>query len=194
MKFRKIEAIKFTFWTIVSVIFMIYFFHLHTSGTLARWYYYKAAKDGYAINVTNFWDATKENPATLKIAKLDKIATPNEIKEGKLPFEAGLVAIPVKKGDSLPEGANGVIEMRYVKEQKRLKVEGDLMTIWEPWKWREAKGVMFKDSFQHKAIEPFFWSAFYFPGFMLLIGVSLGLMADGFTSMMGMKVKKIEHH
>jgi len=142
----------------------------------------------------NFWDATRENPATLKIVKVDKIATPQEIKERKLPFEAGLAAIPVKKGDVLPKGANGVIEMRYIKEQKRLKVEGDVMTVWEPWKWREAKGIMFKDSFKHKAIEPFFWSAFYFPGFMLLIGVSLGLMAEGFTSMMGMKVKKIEHH
>ncbi len=43
-------AIKFVFWTAVSVGLFYYAWFSYTSGQMISWYYYKSKSDGYAIH------------------------------------------------------------------------------------------------------------------------------------------------
>lgn len=113
--------------------------------------------EGYAVNTKSFVDATKERPAILKIEpgaqKID-----------------GMVAVPVKKGDRLPEGENGVIEKKVVEAAKRAKVEGDKLIVMVPWEIKESKGFKYKDTFIHKGIKTNPWSGVWNVAVVIAMG------------------------
>lgn len=173
--------IKFTVWTAASIALLYYAVHSYTSGQMVRWYYYEAALDGYAVNVNSFKDASKERPAVLQIEQsAQKIE--------------GLMAVPVKKGERLPEGANGIIEKKVLEAGKRAKLEGDQLIVLAPWEIKESKGFKYKDTFIHKGIKTNPWSGLWNVAVIIGLGLTLGLMAEGFTDMMGLKIKKIDHY
>lgn len=173
-------AIKFVFWLAVSVGLFYYAAWSYTSGQMVSWYYYKAKSDGYAVHSTAFKTATKDNPALLTIGKFDKIE--------------GLQAVEVKKGDRLPVNADGIIEKKILKEEKRAKLEGDKIKVMIASEVKDAKGFKFRDTFKHKGIETNPWSGAWNVAMVLIIGLALGLMAEGMTDVFGLKLDKIAHH
>ncbi|MBI4620869.1 MAG: hypothetical protein HY739_12055 [Desulfobacterales bacterium] len=172
-------AIKFLFWLIVAVGLFYYAFHSYYSGQMVSWYYYKAATDGYAVHTASFKDASKEKPAMLEIGSFETVH--------------GLQAVPVKKGDRLPVNTDGIITSEVLKKGKRAKVEDRYLKVMVPQEMKEAKGFKYKDTFKHKGIKTNPWSGAWNVGMVLVIGLSLGLLAEGFTDMLGFKVEKIEH-
>ena len=82
---------KFLIWTALSLALIYYTCYSYSSGQMTSWYYYESSFEGYAVNANAFKDATKENPATLKVLASQEIT--------------GLQAVPVKKGDRLPRTA-----------------------------------------------------------------------------------------
>jgi hypothetical protein len=173
-------TIKFLFWTAVSVGLFYYAFHSYNTGQMVSWYYYKSSSDGYAIHSASFKTATKENPAMLQIGKFDKIE--------------GLQAVAVKKGDRLPVNADGVIGMKVLKEEKRAKIEGEMIKVMVPSEIKDARGFKYRETFKHKGIQTNQWSGAWNVGMVLFIGLALGLMAEGFTDIMGLKLEKMVHH
>jgi hypothetical protein len=173
-------AIKFVFWLAVSVGLFWYAAWTYTSGQMISWYYYKAKSDGYAVHSAYFKNATKENPAMLQIGKFDKIE--------------GLQAVEVKKGERLPANADGIIDKKVIKEEKRAKLEGDKIKVLVASEIKDAKGFKFKDTFKHKGVETNPWSGAWNVGMVLIIGLALGLMAEGMTDIMGIKLTKTVHH
>jgi len=172
-------VVKFVFWTVVATIVMIWTVHSYTSGQMVEWFYHRAAASGYAVNADTFKDATKSNPASLQVT------TGNEIN--------GLVAIRVAKGDRLPRNTNGVIADTTVTKGRRAVLDGSTLQVLIPWEVKEAKGFKFKDTFKHKNIETWPWSGVWNVIIVALLGISLGLMAEGFTDMLGLKLSKIQH-
>ena len=172
-------AIKFVVWATLAVALCVYVFYAHETGKIDQMYYHSTKLDGYAVNTKEFFNATKENPALLQIAKTDEIK--------------GLMAVPVKKGDLLPKGANGVIEKKVVDEGKRAKVEGDNLVVMVPWQIKESKGFKCRDRFIHKGVKTDPWSGVWNVAMTIGIGLCLGFMAEGLTDMLGWKIKKIEH-
>ena len=172
-------AIKFVFWLAVSVGLFYYAFHSYNTGQMVSWYYYKAKTDGYAVHSATFKTATKENPAMLQIGKFDTIE--------------GLQAVEVKKGDRLPVNADGIINTKVLAEGKQAVLEGEMIKVMVPIKIKEAKGFKYKDSFKHKGVQTNPWSGAWNVAMILFIGLSLGLMAEGFTDIMGLKLTKIVH-
>jgi hypothetical protein len=172
-------TIKFLFWLVISAGLFYYAFHTYYSGQMVGWYYYKAGADGYAVNANTFKEASKANPALLQIGSFEKIE--------------GLQAVPVRKGDRLPINANGIISREQLKKGERAKLEGSLIKVTVPVKIKEAKGFKYKDSFKHKEIRTNPWAAVWNVALILVIGFSLGLLAEGFTDMMGYKLEKIKH-
>jgi hypothetical protein len=146
---------------------------------MIQWYYYTASLDGYAVNANLFMNATKEKPVALNIARQDEVK--------------GLVAIPVAKGDRLPRNANGVISLAEIKSAKRAVIEGQTIKVMVPWQIKEAKGFKFKDTFMHKGIRTNPWSGAWNVAMVLCLGLALGLLAEGFTDLMGYKIEKIQH-
>jgi hypothetical protein len=124
-------------------------------------------------------NATKEKPVVLNIARQDEVK--------------GLVAIPVAKGDRLPRNANGVISLAEIKSAKRAVIEGQTIKVMVPWQIKEAKGFKFKDTFMHKGIRTNPWSGAWNVAMVLCLGLALGLLAEGFTDLMGYKIEKIQH-
>jgi hypothetical protein len=116
----------------------------------------------------------------LQIGKFDKIE--------------GLQAVEVKKGDRLPMNADGVIDKKVLKEEKRAKLEGEMIKVMVPSEIKDARGFKFKDTFKHKGVLTNQWSGAWNVGMVLVIGLALGLMAEGFTDIMGLKLEKIVHH
>lgn len=173
-------AIKFLVWTAVAAALIAYLWVEYYNGTLASWYYYKAKADGWAINSETFKDAGKDKPAILQIGSFRKID--------------GLQAIPVRKGDRLPVNTNGIIDEKVVEEGKRVVLEGNTLKVLVPTQVKESKGFKYKDSFKHKGIETNPWGGVWSVGFVLALGFALGLMAEGFTDMLGVKLEKIKHH
>ncbi len=172
-------AIKFLFWLAVSVGLFYYAFHSYNTGQMVSWYYYKSKSDGYAIHSSAFKNATKENPVMLQIGKFDTIE--------------GLQAVEVKKGDRLPVNADGVIDKKVLKEEKRAKLEGEMIKVMVASEIKDAKGFKYRDSFKHKGVMTNPWSGAWNVGMVLVIGLALGLMAEGFTDIMGLKLDKIVH-
>jgi hypothetical protein len=173
-------AIKFLFWSIVAAVVLVYTIRSYTSGQMARWFYYKAAENGYAVNVDLFHDASKSSPAKLKITTGDTLD--------------GLVAIRVKKGDRLPRNTNGVIGEKVLSKAKRAKVTGDALVVSVPWEIQQSKGFKFKDTFKHKGVETWHWAAVWNVLIVFALGFALGLMAEGFTDMLGLRIQKIKHY
>lgn len=172
-------AIKFVVWAALAVALCSYAFYAHETGKIDQMYYHSTKLDGYAVNTKEFFNATKENPALLQIGKADEIN--------------GLMAVPVKKGDLLPKGANGVIEKKIVDEGKRAKVQGDKLVVMVPWQIKESKGFKYRDRFIHKGVKTDPWSGVWNVAMTIGIGLCLGFMAEGLTDMLGWKIKKIEH-
>lgn len=172
-------AFKFCFWLVASVALFGYIIYTYNSGQMIQWYYYTASLDGYAIDANQSMNATKDKPVVLSIRKQDQVD--------------GLVAIPVSKGDRLPKSANGVISLAEVKAGKRAVVQGETIKVTVPWQIKEAKGFKFKDTFKHKGIRTYPWAGIWNVAMVLTLGLSLGLVAEGFTDLMGYKIEKIQH-
>ena len=172
-------AFKFCFWLVASVALFGYIIYTYNSGQMIQWYYYTASLDGYAIDANQSMNATKDKPAVLSIRKQDQVD--------------GLVAIPVSKGDRLPKSANGVISLAEVKAGKRAVVQGETIKVTVPWQIKEAKGFKYKDTFKHKGIRTNPWAGIWNVAMVLTLGLSLGLVAEGFTDLMGYKIEKIQH-
>ncbi|MBI5498797.1 MAG: hypothetical protein HY907_01030 [Deltaproteobacteria bacterium] len=173
-------AIKFAFWTLAAGGVIGVVVHSFVSGQMESWYYHRAASDGYAVNADSFHDATKERPASLEIADVKEIT--------------GLQAVPVKKGDLLPRWANGVISSKEVKDGKRVALVAGRLEVRVPWQIKSAKGFKYKDTFKHKGIETYPGGAVWNVVIVLLLGVTLGYMAEGFTDLLGLKIKRLQHH
>ena len=178
--FKRKGLIKFLFWSTIAAVVLVFTIRLYTGGKMAEWFYYQAAENGYAVNVDQFRDATKSAPAKLKIvtgATLD-----------------GLVAVKVKQGDRLPRNTTGVIGDKVLSKGKRAKLAGDTLVVFVPWEIQQSKGFKFKDSFKHKGIETWHWAAVWNVLLVFALGFSLGLMAEGFTDMLGLRIEKIKHY
>jgi hypothetical protein len=173
-------AFKFVFWTGIVVALFYYVLATYTSGRMVRWYYHSAAADGYAVNANNFMDATKDNPAVLTIGTADAIQ--------------GLQAVRVKKGDRLPEHTNGLITDEELGKKKRAFLEGETIKVTVPWEIKEKKGFKFKDTFKHKGVKTYPWAGVWNVVMVLTLGLSLGMMAEGLTDLLGIKLEKIDHH
>jgi hypothetical protein len=176
---RARAIIKFVVWAILSVALFAYAWSTYSSGQMVRWYYYKASTDGYAVNVSTFINATKEKPAMLQIGAFQKIQ--------------GLQAVLVKKGDRLPENANGVISNKILKDGKRAKLEVNALKVMVPVQVEEKSGFKYRDTFKHKGVQTNPWSGVWNVVVVIFLGFFLGMMAEGFTDMMGFKLKKIQH-
>jgi hypothetical protein len=176
---RARAAIKFAFWAGAAAALFVIVARSYSSGQMAGWYYHRAADDGYAVNAHAFIDATKEAPAVLQVGRFERLD--------------GLQAVKVAKGDRLPANANGVILAKVLEEGKRARLEGDTIVVTVPWKIEQSKGFKFKDTFKHKGIETYPWAAVWNVCITLGLGLSLGLMAEGFTDLLGVKLEKIRH-
>jgi hypothetical protein len=177
--YKRRGMVKFIFWTILAVLVGVYWVYSYTSGTMVNWYYYTAGFDGYAINDVTFKDASKDKPAMLAVGPFEKIE--------------GLQAVPVKKNGRLPENANGVIGLDVLKAGKRAVLEGEQIKVTVPWEIKESKGFKYRDTFKHKGITTNPWSGAWNVAMTIGFGLCLGYMAEGFTDMMGLKLKKIKH-
>ena len=177
--YKRRGMVKFIFWTILAILVGVYWVYNYTSGTMVNWYYYTAGFDGYAINDVTFKDASKDKPVMLAVGQFEKIE--------------GLQAVPVKKGSRLPENANGVISLDVLKAGKRAVLEGEQIKVTVPWEIKESKGFKYRDTFKHKGIETNPWSGAWNVAMTIGFGLCLGYMAEGFTDMFGLKLKKIKH-
>lgn len=173
-------AIKFIIWAAIAVALCVYFWMEYYNGNLTRAYYYQAKTDGWAIDSDTFKDATKDKPAILKIGPFKEIE--------------GLQAVPVKKGDLLPANTNGIIDRKTVSEAKRVTLEGNTLKVSVPTQIKESKGFKYKDTFKHKGIQTNPWGGVWAVVFILFLGFSLGMTAEGFTDMCGLKLRKIKHY
>lgn len=176
---RRRGVVKFVFWTVIAAVVMTLTVRSYMSGQMAEWFYHRAAASGYAVNADTFKDASTSKPASLLVT------TGNEIN--------GLVAIRVEKGDRLPRNTNGVIADTTVSKGRRAVLNGSTLQVLIPWEMKDAKGFKFKDTFKHKNIETWPWSGVWNVIIVALLGISLGLMAEGFTDMLGFKLEKIQH-
>lgn len=178
---RQKASVKMLFWLVVAASLISYISYSYHSGQMIRWYYYRASVDGYAVDANTFAKATKDNPSQLAIV------TTSEIK--------GLQAVPVRKGDRLPENANGVITAGELKAAKRvvLDAQNNTIKVMVPQQVKEAKGFKYKDTYKHKGVQTNPWSGVWNVTMVLLLGLSLGLLAEGITDFMGMRIEKIDH-
>jgi hypothetical protein len=172
-------AIKFIFWTSLSVGFFVLVGYFHFRGKFAGWYYYTAKEDGYAVNANTFKDANKDQPAMLEVGSFETLD--------------GLKAVAVKKGDRLPKLCNGIISEEVLTKGERAVLENGQLKVLMPWKMEDAKGFKFKNTFKHKGIKTYPWAALYNVLLVFGLGISLGYMAEGFTDLLGIKVEKIRH-
>ena len=179
VNFRRRGIVKFAFWAVVAATVMTLTVRSYMSGQMSEWFYHRAAVSGYAVNADSFKDASNSKPASLQVA------TGGEIH--------GLVAIRVNKGDRLPRNTNGVISDEQIAKAKRVVLDGATLKVLVPWQVKEAKGFKFKDTFKHKGIETWPWSGVWNVVIVALLGLSLGLMAEGFTDMLGIRIEKIQH-
>ena len=177
---KKRGVVKFVFWTVIAAAMISLTVRSYTSGQMAGWFYHRAAVSGYAVNVGYFQNATKSLPAVLQVVTGEAID--------------GLVAIRVKKGDRLPRNTNGVISDEILAKGRRASVAGSTLQVFVPWEIKEAKGFKYKDRFKHKGIRTWPWAGAWNVLITLLLGLSLGMMAEGFTDMVGIKLEKIQHH
>jgi len=180
VSFKTKGAIKFVVWAAIAVALSVYLWVEYYNGTLVSWYYYKAKTAGWAVNSETFKDATKEKPAVLQIGTFPKIE--------------GLQAVPVQNGDRLPVNTNGIIDDKTVKDGKRVSLEGNTLKVTVPSQIKESKGFKFRDTFKHKGVETNPWGGLWCVCYILALGFALGIMAEGFTDMCGLKLEKIKHY
>jgi hypothetical protein len=172
--------VKFVFWALVASAVIVFTVRSYTSGQMAEWFYHRASINGYAVNADTFKGASKDRPALLRITRGDTLD--------------GLQAIRVEKGQRLPRNSNGVISDEVLAKGKRAAVADATLKVFVPWEMKESKGFKFKDTFKHKGIVTWPWVGVWNMIVVALLGLSLGLMAEGFTDMLGLKLEKIRHH
>ncbi len=172
--------VKFVFWALAATAVIVFAVRSYTSGQMAEWFYHRASLNGYAVNADVFKSASKDNPAILQVTVGDNLS--------------GLQAVRVQKGQRLPRNSNGVISDDVLTKGKRAVLSDATLKVMVPWEVKEAKGFKFKDSFKHKGIETWPWVGVWNMVIVALLGLSLGLMAEGFTDMLGIKLEKIRHH
>ena len=153
------------------------------------------------LNGPNMHLLGERDPDIYGTQTLSDIIALVEERAGKLGVEVGsfqkiegLQAVPVKKGDRLPTNTNGIIDKKTVQEGKRVTLEGNTLKVTVPMQIKESKGFKYKDTFKHKGIETNPWGGVWSVAFILGLGVALGLMAEGFTDMCGLKLEKIKHY
>lgn len=176
---KKRAVIKFVVWAALSVGLFAYAWSTYRSGQMVSWYYYKASTDGYAVKVAVFSEASGERPAVLQIGPYESIDGPQ--------------AVWVRRGERLPRNADGVISSKVLQEGKRARLDGHTLRVMEPVQIAERGGFKYKETFQHKGIQTNPWSGVWNVFVVLFLGFFLGMMAEGFTDMMGLKLKKIRH-
>jgi hypothetical protein len=177
---RRRGIVKFVFWSLVATAVIVFTVRSYTSGQMADWFYHRASLDGYAVNADVFKSASKDTPAVLQVTTGDTVA--------------GLQAVRVQKGQRLPRNSNGVISDEVLAKGKRAVLTDATLKVMVPWQMKEAKGFKFKDSFKHKGIQTWPWVGVWNMLIVALLGLSLGLMAEGFTDMLGVKLEKLQHH
>ena len=62
-----------------------------------------------------------------------------------------------------------------------------------PVQIKESKGFKFRDTYKHKGVTTNPWSGVWNVFIVCGLGFALGMMAEGFTDMLGIEVKKIKH-
>jgi hypothetical protein len=177
---RRRGIVKFTFWTVVATAVIVFTVRSYTSGQMAEWFYHRASMNGYAVNADAFKGASKDKPALLQVVQGDALD--------------GLQAVRVQKGQRLPRNSNGVISDEVLSKGKRATLTDATLKVSVPWEMKESKGFKFKDTFKHKGIETWPWVGVWNMLIVAALGLSLGLMAEGFTDMFGLKLEKIRHH
>jgi hypothetical protein len=177
---RQRGVVKFAFWTVIAACVIVWTVHSYSSGQMAEWFYHRAAASGYAVNADLLKGATKDKPAVLQVTTGDRLD--------------GLVAIHVEKGSRLPRNTNGVIDDALLAKGKRATLSGSTLSVSVPWEIKQSKGFKYKDTFKHKGIETWPWSGLWNVLVVALLGLSLGLMAEGFTDMLGLRIEKLQHH
>jgi hypothetical protein len=168
--------IRIAFWATVAVLVFSFAINSYLSGEMTHWYYYKASASGYAINDNTFLDASKEKPALLQVVTASQIV--------------GQQAVKVSKGDLLPTGANGVIADADVQDGKRVLLEGGNLKVMVPTQIKEQSGIKYADSYRHKGIETNPLSGPWNVGVVLLMGLSLGMLAQALTDLFGLEFKQ----
>lgn len=176
---RTRAAVKFCFWALAAAALIFVVARSHGSGQMATWFYYSAKIDGFAVNADSIADATRERPALLRVGSFERVD--------------GGTAVPVRKGDRLPLNATGVISQDDVRKGRRVRLEGDTLTVTVPWQIAQQSGFRYKDTFKHKGIRTYPWAAVWNVLITFGLGISLGYMAEGFTDLLGVKIEKIRH-
>jgi hypothetical protein len=93
----------------------------------------------------------------------------------------------------LPVNTNGIISKEILEKGKRATLEGDAIKVLVPWEVKESKGFKYKDTFKHKGIKTDQWSGVWNVAVVIVLGLTLGFMAEGFTDLLGWKIHKIRH-
>jgi hypothetical protein len=168
--------IRFGFWALATALVFGFAINSYASGEMVNWFYYRAQVDGYAINDKAFMDATKDKPAYLLIVQKDVIS--------------GLEAVRVKAGDLLPRGANGVIDDADLRDGNRVALDSNQIRVMVPIQIKEAKGIAYKDTYKHKGIETNPLSGPWNVAVVILMGFSLGMLAQAFTDYFGLEFKQ----
>jgi len=177
---KKRGVVKFAFWAVVAASVIVWTVRSYGSGQMAEWFYHRAATNGYAVNADVLRNATKDRPAVLRVTTGDRLD--------------GLVTIRVEKGSRLPRNTNGVIDDELLAKGRRAALSGSTLSVFVPWEIKQAKGFKFKDTFKHKGVKTWPWAGVWNVIIVALLGLSLGLMAEGFTDMLGIRIEKIRHH
>lgn len=177
---RRRGIVKFIFWALIASAVIGFTVRSYTSGQMAEWFYHRASIDGYAVNADTFKGASKDKPALLRIVQSDIVD--------------GLQAVRVHKGQRLPRNSNGIISDEVLAKGRRATLADATLRVTVPWEMKESKGFKFKDTFKHKGIVTWPWVGLWNVLIVAALGLSLGLMAEGFTDMFGLKLEKIRHH
>ena len=176
---RRAAAVKFAAWAATTALVFAYAVAVYTSGALVRWYYYEATANGYAVDARSLGEATADRPVALGIGNFSAVD--------------GARAVRVSAGDRLPEGATGVIDLPTVTRGDRVRLEGDRLVVLVPWELRESKGFMFRDGFAHKHVRANPWAGVWNLVMVMLMGLSLGYLAQSFTDLIGLRLQRSDH-
>ncbi len=77
----------------------------------------------------------------------------------------------------MPENADGVIDSKVIKEEKRAKLEGETIKVLVASEVKDAKGFKFRDTFKHKGVETNPWSGAW--NVVMVLGYRPGARIDG---------------
>jgi hypothetical protein len=75
----------------------------------------------------------------------------------------------------------------------RARIVGNQLLVLVPWQVRESNGFTFWEGFTHKNVGTNPYSGVWNLVMVLAMGLSLGLMAEGFTDLLGVRLRKSDH-